>query len=161
GLWSPNSARGSGPTTASLDAQTLRGARVRRALQGLCSGAARLAATHRITAIEALVAGAVTHGDVSATIAHWRIAHHVFEVSTQGAQAALGSRGCAELQRVLRGRGWQGAGGLECEAVGRRIVDHWLVFRLGFDLSKVVTLQVLDAEDAEQVVDDRRRELDV
>ncbi len=45
-------------------------------------------ATHRVAAVQALITSAVAHGDVAAAVAHWRVAHHFFELRVERAVCA-------------------------------------------------------------------------
>src|SRR5688572_10306555 len=117
------------------------------------------AAAHRIPAVQALVAGAVADGDVPAAVAHGGIAHHLFELRIERPAVAL---------VIGRGQGRTfDLDGLGCDlernqARNGRIFNRAGALRLRrLDLGAVVALQVLHAEHAEDVVDDRGRELDV
>src|SRR5262249_20972635 len=62
-----------------------------RARRQIPAGSCRYpsATTHAVAAVQALVAGAVAHGDVPAAIADRRVAHHVLELRVEGAGAPL------------------------------------------------------------------------
>ena len=93
---------------------------------------------------------------MSARVAHWRIAHHLFELLVERGVAGVG---CGGFGHQLFGGGMRVDAGI-FEAFAGRIFDGGC-FLDRFDLGEIVTLQVLDAEHAENVVDDRGRELDV
>ncbi len=114
-----------------------------------------LAAAHAVAAIEALITSTVANRDVTAGVAHGCVAHHLTKVRVEGVVV---------IDRCF---------GLHCDRSGRNDAVAFLVRRsdlrrahqLRFfgrrNVRELVTLQVLDTEDAEHVVDDRSRDLDV
>lgn len=123
----------------------------------------RLATTHAVSAVQALVASAVANGDMAATIANWGVTHHVFELSIECALlssgAGLNGRPTGHEIRMLLCFGSIVA--LGRELFGARIFDDLGFFLDGLHLSEVVALQVLDPENAKEVVHDGSGELDV
>src|SRR5699024_2308278 len=95
-------------------------------------GRGPLAATHRVAAVEALVAGAVAHRDVAAAVADRRVAHHFLELGVERAVALGGVGRCVGGfggQRLGRngGRAGGGDGGRRARVCRNQLGLRWIL----------------------------------